>query len=108
MSYKWEIEKKKLPRELDRRVKITEEMKADIEKRYKEGEAIRAIAREYPEISRRSIQFIIYPERLEKQKQQYKNNNQNAKSYERMKGEKWAKRIKELRDYKQKHKDKLI
>ena len=51
---------------LDNRVKITDGEKQEIQKLYKAKWAIRKIAREYPHISRRSIQFILYPERAEK------------------------------------------
>ena len=55
----------KLPRALDRRVRLTKEDKEDIRARYKQGEIIRGIARAYKGIcSRRLIQFIIFPERL--------------------------------------------
>ncbi len=48
----------------DRRIKIPKEDYAYIIQRYKNGEAIRAIARDY-EVDKRLIQFIIFPERLE-------------------------------------------
>jgi hypothetical protein len=57
-------EKIKLPRELDRRVKLTEKDKEDIKHRHKQGEAIRGIARAYEGVcSRRLIQFVLFPER---------------------------------------------
>ena len=52
--------------ENDKRRKITDEDKAYIKKLHKEGESIREIARIMEKIcSRRSIQYILYPERLE-------------------------------------------
>ena len=56
----------------DRRIKTTDEMKRDILVLYKEKIAIRAIARLYPEISRRTIQFIIHPELKEQQIRNWK------------------------------------
>lgn len=47
----------------DRRVKITEEDKLNIHKLYVKGVSIREIERTL-HISRRSIQFILFPERL--------------------------------------------
>lgn len=101
-------EQKKLPRELDRRVKIDELMKADIMKRHKKGEAIRSIAREYPIISRKSIQYILFPERLLIAKQQYKDRGENKKQYAKVRGEKWAEIMREHRAYKLKNKKYLI
>lgn len=61
-------DKIKLPRSLDRRVKITGQEKKEI--RQLHGKlSIRSIARKYPHISRRSIQFILFPTRLEVVKQ---------------------------------------
>ena len=55
----------KLPRELDRRVKITDTHKSAIKKLYDTGLGIREISRRFAGIcSRRSIQFILFPDRL--------------------------------------------
>lgn len=63
MPYKSDTEKIKIPRQYDRRVKITEEHKVEIKKLYDSGMAIRAIAREFEAVcSRRSIQIILRPE----------------------------------------------
>lgn len=48
----------------DKRRRLTEEDKADIRSDYERGEGIRAIARCYG-VSRRLIQFVLFPERLE-------------------------------------------
>jgi hypothetical protein len=62
MPYK--SEKIKLPRELDRRVKITEEDKEDMKRLHSENIPIREIARRYEaKCSRRLIQFVLFPER---------------------------------------------
>lgn len=47
---------------LDRRVKLTAEQKEEVRIKYSGGAAIRALAREY-EVSRRLIQFTLFPER---------------------------------------------
>ncbi len=65
MPYK--SEKLKLKRSLDLRVKLTEAHKKEILRLYHEERLpIRGIARVYPQISRRSIQFVLFPERAEK------------------------------------------
>ena len=101
--------KKKIPPELDRRIKLTEEERETIRALYKEKMPIRAIAKEYPQISRRLIQFIVDPERAERNK---KNNKQwqkeNGNIFQRIGREKWAEIQREHRRYKQSIKNKLI
>lgn len=54
----------KLPPELDKRRKLSEEDKQDIINLYSRGVSIREISRKYENIvCRRSIQFILFPER---------------------------------------------
>lgn len=48
----------------DRRRRLTEKDRAKIRQLRADGWAIRAIARLYPSISRRLIQFILYPDRI--------------------------------------------
>lgn len=71
MPIKTETEHKKIPRRLDRRVKATAQDKADIRHMHFDlGMSIRAVAREYEgRLSRRTIQFILFPERYEQAKQ---------------------------------------
>ena len=58
-------EKIKLPRELDRRVKLLPDDRERIKQLYKDGMSIHGIAREYKgKCSKRSIQFVLFPERL--------------------------------------------
>jgi hypothetical protein len=53
----------------DKRVHITEENKQRVRALHKQGEGIREIARQVEGImSRRAVQFILYPERLERVK----------------------------------------
>jgi hypothetical protein len=57
--------KARIGRENDGRVKISTDDKEYIKKLYHvEKMAVRAIARTFPNISRRAIQFILFPERL--------------------------------------------
>jgi len=56
--------------EFDRRIKLTEEDKNTIRKLHKEGVAIRQITRMY-KVSRRLIQFTVFPERLERNKENF-------------------------------------
>lgn len=63
----------KLPRNLDRRVKLSEEDIEHIRWLHKEGVAIRAIAREYEKkCSRRRIQQLVNPELAARMKQRFK------------------------------------
>lgn len=66
MPYKFDTDKMLIPREYDKRVKLTDEDKEDIKRLYfKEKEGVRAIARMYEnKCSRRTIQFVLFPERL--------------------------------------------
>ena len=101
MPFKFEYKHIKLPKTKDRRRAITDKQRIKIKKLFSSGVAIREITRRI-KCSRRLIQFIIYPERLEKVKEQYKERGQAAKSYEKNKGKKWAATIREYRRYKHK------
>lgn len=92
-------EKIKLPRTLDRRVKLTQEDKDDILLRYKRGEAIHAIARAFKGVcSKRMIQFVVFPERLEKLVKKHIAEKSHLKYYNK---EKWRETMREHRAYKQ-------
>ena len=106
MPYAWE-NKKHLPESLDRRRKIPSTEHAYIIQRHKDSEAIRAIARAYG-VDRRLIQFIIFPERLAIQKENYKKRGEAAKQYAKVRGKKWAAIMRDHRKYKQAHKNELI
>lgn len=89
----------KLPRELDRRVKLTEEQRQQIWEEYATGAtSLIALANKY-EVSKRTIQFTLYPERYTKAREQFKERRKDG----RYKGtkEQWAKIQKEHRHYKQ-------
>lgn len=51
----------------DRRRRLTEEDREDIKRDYAAGDSVHAIARCYG-VSRRLVQFILYPERQEENK----------------------------------------
>ena len=96
--------KQKLPPEHDRRRKLTDEDRAEIRRMYfRQGMGVRAIAREYSDkCSRRLIQFVLFPERAEKNAQNYKDRDQAAKTYERVRGKQWAKTMREHRKHRAK------
>lgn len=84
----------------DRRRKITEDQKTEIKDMHKRGYGIREIARAFVGIcSRRSIQFILYPERL-KRLQDMHRKNKHWKTYHNR--EKLTKATREWRRYKKK------
>lgn len=58
------IDDMRVGKEKDRRIKIPKTEYTYIIARHKNGEAIRALARDY-NVNERLIQFIIYPERKE-------------------------------------------
>lgn len=97
MPYK--SEKIKLPRELDRRVKLTDEQREDIRREYAEGAAsTRTLAARY-NVSRRTIQYTIHPERYERLKERFKQNRADGR-YKPTKTE-WAATVRDHRRYKQ-------
>ena len=97
--------KLRIPRELDRRVKITPEKRAEIVALYKvERLAQRAIARQTG-ISRRMISFILFPEREALCRAQYKERRSDGRYYHK---EKWRVQMRNHRRYKQSIRGKLI
>ena len=101
MPYKFEYTHQKLPRELDKRVKLKDKDRVDIKSLYfNEGLAVRKIAQIFKnKCCRRTIQFILFPERL-------KNARKNRKEYDTLYREdnkdKFRTWRKEYRHYKQK------
>lgn len=59
------FEKKRIPVGQDKRVKLTDEHRAEIKLYRSTGWSMRKLARHF-EVDRRLIQFVIYPERQEK------------------------------------------
>lgn len=94
---------KKFEKKDDRRIKLTDEQKESVRKMRTEGFSMRELAREF-KVSRRLIQFTVYPERLEHAKALFKKRRKDARyamrNYESKAS--WANRQKELRDRKRK------
>lgn len=91
----------RIGKEKDRRIKLTNEDKEYILHLYnKEKMPIRAIARIYEKIcSRRSIQFVIFPERLKEMQKKHIEEKHHLKYYNK---EKWKHYMQGHRDYKRK------
>lgn len=82
---------------LDRRVKLTSTAKENIIAEYATGEiSINGLARKY-KVSKRLIQFTLFPERKEKAKQAYLERRKDGRYYDK---DKHTKSIREHRDYK--------
>ena len=80
---------------LDKRVKLTDEQKQEI-KENKENLSIRGLAKRY-NVNKRLIQFILFPERLEHNKQLRALRGGSMAYYKK---EEHTKAIKKHRDYK--------
>ena len=81
----------------DRRVKLTDEQKREIVELYAEGTiGCLAIAKRYG-VSKRLIQFILHPDRMEANRQRLKEH----KAEYRPTKEEWARTMREHRRYKQ-------
>lgn len=90
----------KIPRALDKRVKLSPSDKMDIQTLYKNGVAIREIARRYEGVcSRRLIQFIIFPERKAHGARLFKERRKDGRYYNK---NKWRLYMRTHRRYKQK------
>jgi len=78
------IDETNLPKGFDRRIKLTDQEREEIKKLHKEGMTIRAIARMFEKkCSRKTIQYIIYPERLETIYRRQKENKSWEKYYDK-------------------------
>ena len=92
--------KYKIPRQHDRRIKLSDADKNNIRALYQSGKTIRSIARHYEkQCSRRLIQMVIFPERLEHAALLFKERRKDGRYYDK---EKHAATIKIHRQYKQK------
>lgn len=85
MPYKFDREKKKIPKEHDKRVRLTDEDREEIKKLYTRDKlGVREIARMYEgKCSRRLIQFILFPERYEVVKKRQKTEKVWLRQYDR-------------------------
>ena len=69
MPYRFEREHWHLPKQYDRRIKLTDEQRQEIRRLYNKGLlSIRGLARAY-NVDKRLVQFILFPERHERSKQ---------------------------------------
>lgn len=97
MPYK--SEKIKLPKELDRRIKLTDEQRKEIKDKYATGlYSQRTLAKEY-NVSRRLITFVLDEEKKKRSAELLKKRKSDGRYKPRK--EEWAKTIREHRKYKQ-------
>lgn len=97
--------RKKIPRALDRRVKVSETTRENIKTMfYFERLAQREIARRTG-VSRRMVNFIIYPERMKRNAEQHKERRKDGRYYD---PKTWPSVQREHRHYKQSIKNNLI
>lgn len=82
---------------LDKRVKLTDEDRINIKKEHDAGTiSINALARKY-NVSKRLIQFNLYPERQAKAKKDYAERRKDGRYYDK---EKHTEAVKRHRDHK--------
>lgn len=97
MPYK--SEKMKLPRDQDRRIKLTDAQREEIRQKYASGlYSQRALAKEY-NVSRRTIQFTVDADKYARAREQFKQRRKDGR-YKPSK-EEWAETVREHRRYKQ-------
>lgn len=68
--------------QLDKRVKLTEEDKSSIIEEHKAGASIHSLSRKY-KVSRRLIQFTVYPERKETAKKMFAERQKDGRYYDK-------------------------
>lgn len=105
MPYKFEYSKEnnKIPKTLDRRVKLSDEQKVEIKELHKSGlVSINGLARQF-NVSKRTIQFILFPERAEKAKQSFKERRKDGRYYDK---DKHKESVNNTRKYKKELSDK--
>lgn len=84
---------------LDKRVKLTDENKQQIKDEYITGTiSINGLARKW-DVSKRTIQFILFPERAEHAKKLYAERRKDGRYYDK---DKHTKAVREHRDHKKK------
>ena len=88
--------KTRVTRKYDRRIKLTEQAKEEIRKKYKPHEySYQQLADEYG-VSKRTIIFIVNPEKLEQNKEQRKMRGGWKQYYDK---KKWRQQMREHRSY---------
>lgn len=89
------FDKFKIPKELDGRKKITDDDRKEAKELYERGLAIREIARRMSHISRRSIVFILFPERLVAQQEKQKKEEHWRRYYDKNRQKQAIKKLRE-------------
>jgi len=82
MPYKFEYTKEHLPKDKDRRIKLTDGQREEIRDKYATGEYSTYKLADAYGVSRRTIQFVLYPERYEKAKQMNKERSKGGTYYD--------------------------
>jgi len=95
MPYKFETDKRKIPREKDKRVKLTEEEKEEVKRLYGQISQ-RKLAKMFG-VSRRLVIFIGCPEKLRRAKELYKERRKDGRYYHK---ERHTQQVKKHRRYK--------
>lgn len=72
MPTKYEKEKFRVGKDNDKRYKLSDTQKEIIRLAHKDGSSIRGLSREW-KVSIRTIQFIVFPERAEKNRERMRN-----------------------------------
>lgn len=89
----------KLPKQYDRRIKLTDQQRDEIRAKYATGLYSQYnLADEY-HVSRRTISFIINPDKYEISKEQFRERRKDGRY--KPDGELWNKTMREHRSYKQ-------
>ncbi len=83
MPYKFEYKHLVMKKEDDKRIKLTEDDKQEIRKIYNQGLMSQRQLAEKFKVSRRSIQFILDPEKLERNKEQRAEKAKDGRYYRR-------------------------
>ena len=98
MPYKFETDKKRIGEaKLDKRYKLTDEDKQHIKEEYASGGiSINGLARKY-NVSKRTIQFTLFPERKQRNQEMYKERRKDGRYYDR---EKHKESVRKHRRYK--------
>lgn len=86
-----------LPKALDRRVKLNSAIEDEIKALRKQGLSMRNIEKIVP-VSRRTIQFVLFPERRKIVAEQFKERRKDGRYSQKKDG--WASIMREHRDYK--------
>lgn len=90
MPYKYETQKEKIPRELDKRIKLTPEQRQEIKEQYTH-KSQRQLAKEY-QVSRRLIQFIGDPKKKQKDLLRREERGGSKKYYDKEKQREYIKK----------------